>query len=182
VFAKERGEKQGLDTIVMGEWGPWDWRSGETRPKPKLPGGMLKDVTWLATWWSWKDGPDPREREAQWRKGAEKPLVAKKCGNWVDPWGGDAEVKKLVGMEKFGMVGLTDVEVKEKGKYRFGVVSDDGVRLKVDGKVVVENWTWHGPTRNEGVVELGVGMHRLDVEYFQIDGAWALSVEMVKAE
>jgi hypothetical protein len=32
------------------------------------------------------------------------------------------------------------------------------------------------------VVELGVGMHRLDIEYFQIDGAWALSVEMVKTE
>jgi hypothetical protein len=182
VFAKDRGEKQGLDTIVMGEWGPWDWRSGEARPKAKLPGGMLKDVTWLATWWSWKNGPDPREKVEAWRKGAEKPLVAKKCGNWVDPWGGDAEVKKIVGAEKFGMVGLADVEVKEKGKYRFGVVSDDGVRLKVDGKVVVENWTWHGPTRNEGVVELGVGMHRLDVEYFQIDGAWALSVEMVKPE
>ena len=182
VYAKERGEKQGLATIVMGEWGPWDWRSGEVRPRAKQPGGMLKDVTWMATWWSWKDGVDPREREAEWKKGAEKPLVAKKVGNWVDPWGGDAEAKRIVGENKFGMVGLTDVEVKEKGKYKFSVVSDDGVRLKVDGKAVVENWTWHAPTRNEGVVELGVGMHRLDIEYFQIDGAWALSVEMVKAE
>ncbi len=182
VFAKERGEKQGLETIVMGEWGPWDFRSGEPKPKAKLPGGMLKDVTWLATWWSWKDGPDPREREAEWKKGAEKPLVAKKVGNWRDPWGGDAEAKKIVGEVKFGMVGRTEVEVKEKGKYRFAVVSDDGVRLKVDGKAVVENWTWHAPTRNEGVVELGVGMHKLEVEYFQIDGAWALSVEMGKAE
>jgi hypothetical protein len=182
VFAKERGEKQGLGTIVMGEWGPWDFRSGEPRPKAKQPGGLLKDVTWMATWWSWQNGPDPREQEAEWKKGAEKPLVAKKCGNWVDPWGGDAEAKKLVGETKFGMVGLTDIELKEKGKFRFAVVSDDGVRLKVDGKVVVENWTWHAPTRNEGVVELGVGMHRLDIEYFQIDGAWALSVEMVKTE
>jgi len=181
-FAKERGEKQGLATIVMGEWGPWDWRSGEAKPRQKLPGGMLKDVTWLATWWSWSNGPDPREREADWRKGAEKPLVAKKCANWIDPWGGDVEVKKLVGATRFGMVALADVEVKEKGKYKFAVVSDDGVRLKVDAKVLVENWTLHAPTKDEGVVELGVGMHKLDLEYFQIDGAWALSVEMTRVE
>jgi len=182
VFAKDRGETQGLKTIVMGEWGPWDFRGGEPKPKVKLPGGMLKDVTWLATWWSWKDGPDPREQEEKWVKLAEKPIVAKVCGNWVDPWGGDAEVRKLVGEAKFGVVARAELEVKQVGMYRFGVVSDDGVRLKVDGKVVVENWTWHAPTRNEGAVELGVGLHKLDLEYFQIDGAWALSVEMVKAE
>ncbi len=73
VFAKERGETQGLGTIVMGEWGPWDWRSGEARPKAKLPGGLLKDVVWIGTWWSWKGGVDPREKEAEWRALAGKP-------------------------------------------------------------------------------------------------------------
>jgi Right handed beta helix region/PA14 domain len=182
VFAKERGETQGLNTIVMGEWGPWDFRAKEPRPKAKLPGGLLRDVVWEGTWWSWKGGPDPREKEGEWRKLSEKALVTKRCGNWVDPWGGDAEVKKVVGGDHFGMRGVSDVEVKEAGKYRVVVVSDDGVRVKVDGKKVVENWTWHAPTRDEGVVELGVGKHTVEVEYFQIDGAWALSLEMTKAE
>lgn len=182
VFAKDRGEKQGLQTIVMGEWGPWDFRSGEPRPKPKLPGGLLRDVKWDATWWSWKNGPDPREKEAEWRKLSEKPLLTKTCGNWVDPWGGDAEVKKAVGTDHFGTRGTCEVGVDVLGKYRFAVVSDDGVRVKVDGKVAVENWTWHAPTRNEGVVELAAGKHRVELEYFQIDGAWALSLEMTKVE
>ena len=29
------------------------------------------------------------------------------------------------------------------------LVLDDGVRVAVGGKVVLENWTWHGPTPNE---------------------------------
>lgn len=182
VFAKERGETQGLGTIVMGEWGPWDWRSGEARPKAKLPGGLLKDVVWIGTWWSWKGAADPREKEAEWRALSAKAIVTKTCPNWVDPWGGDAEVRKKVGTERFGMSGVAEVEVKEAGKYRVAVVSDDGVRLKVDGKSVVENWTWHAPTRDEAVVELASGKHKLEVEYFQIDGAWALNVEMVKVE
>jgi hypothetical protein len=143
---------------------------------------MLRDARWTGTWWSWKGGADPREKEAEWRKLSEKPVVVKECGNWVDPWGGDAEVKKAVGGDHFGMRGATEVEVNEAGKYRLVVVSDDGVRVKVDGKVAVENWTWHGPTRDEGVVELGVGKHRVEVEYFQIDGASALSLEMTKVE
>src|SRR5262249_22946103 len=29
-----RSEIAGLDTIVIGEWGPWDWKSGDAKPKP----------------------------------------------------------------------------------------------------------------------------------------------------
>ena len=182
VFAKDRGERQGLDTIVMGEWGPWDFRAGEPRPKPRLPGGLLKDARWKASWFSWKGGPDPRERLEEYRRLEQKPLASKEVGNWVDPWGGEKDVREKVGTERFGMRGAASVEVKEQGRYRFVVVSDDGVRLMVDGAKALENWTWHAPTRDEGVVELAPGRHELEVEYFQIDGAWALSVEMTKVE
>src|SRR5690606_27674999 len=43
-FARDRGARQGLDTIVMGEWGPWDFESGEPRPKQRVPGGLLADA------------------------------------------------------------------------------------------------------------------------------------------
>jgi hypothetical protein len=33
--ADARGESKGLETIVMGEWGPWDFRSGDPKPGAK---------------------------------------------------------------------------------------------------------------------------------------------------
>ncbi|MBK7644331.1 MAG: right-handed parallel beta-helix repeat-containing protein [Planctomycetes bacterium] len=182
VFAKDRGETQGLNTIVMGEWGPWDFRSGEPRPKPRLPGGLLKDVRWIGSWWSWRDGPDPREKEREWRALGTQPAITKTCPNWVDPWGGDAQVRKAVGDSHFGMSAVAEFELDAGGKFALAVVSDDGVRLRLDGKTVIEHWDLHAPARDEAQVELTAGKHKLELEYFQIDGAWALNVEMKLVE
>jgi hypothetical protein len=50
-------------------------------------------------------------------------------------------------------------------------LSDDGVRVSVDDKPVIENWTWHGPTRDLGTLELAADKTvEIVVEHFQIDG------------
>jgi parallel beta-helix repeat protein len=68
------------------------------------------------------------------------------------------------------------------GKWRFATTSDDGVRVLVDGKKVIDNWTWHAPAPDEAVVELTEGPHTILVEHFEIDGAEALDfgIEPVK--
>ena len=60
-----------------------------------------------------------------------------------------------------------------RGRYELRTVSDDGVRVFVGGKKVLENWTWHGPTENKATVELEAGEHSIVVEHFEIDG-WAV--------
>jgi hypothetical protein len=41
----------------------------------------------------------------------------------------------------------------------------------VDGKPVIENWAWHGPTRDSGTLELATDKTvDIEVEHFQIDG------------
>jgi hypothetical protein len=62
------------------------------------------------------------------------------------------------------------------------VLSDDGVRVSLDGEVVLENWTWHPPTRDEVVLEIAPGTHVLELEYFQIDGAAALAIDLVPVD
>ena len=50
-------------------------------------------------------------------------------------------------------------------------MSDDGVRVSVDGKPVIENWAWHGPTRDTGKLTLSTDKTvEIVVEHFQIDG------------
>ncbi|MBK7876474.1 MAG: right-handed parallel beta-helix repeat-containing protein [Planctomycetes bacterium] len=177
---RPRPAQEGLDTIQMGEWGPWDFRSGEPKPAQRQSGGLLVDATWKAKWFSWKDGPDPREKYADWKQLAEQAAAAQDAPNFTDPWAGSATLRTQLGSVKFGLVATTKVEVKEAGTYRLSVLSDDGVRVTIDGKKGVENWTWHAPTRDEAQVELTKGMHTLELEYFQIDGALALLVELVK--
>jgi hypothetical protein len=101
--------------------------------------------------------------------------------HWVNPWSSDA-IKRQVGNDRFGLLASTDLAIRDAGRHRLRVVSDDGVRVKVDGKTVLENWTWHAPTRDEAELELTSGRHRIEVEYFQIDGAAALSIELERID
>lgn len=172
------GERRGLDSIVMGEWGPWDFRSGEPRPAQRQPGGLLAGCEWDATWFSWKDGPDPREAVEEWRALAKKPVARAKVGPWTNPWGGDAATRKAVGNDRFGLIAKTRVALAEGGGHRLAVTSDDGVRVKVDGKVAFEDWTWHAPKRDAVEIELAKGEHEIEIEYFQIDGAVALAIDL----
>ena len=58
-----------------------------------------------------------------------------------------------------------------KGKRRFTTLSDDGVRVTVDGKAIIENWTWHTPAKNIGTLDLPADRTvEIVVEYFEIDG------------
>lgn len=169
---------RGLDTIVMGEWGPWDFRSGEPKPKQREPGGLLANARWKATWFRWDDASDPRKDVERWRRLAKVPLANAEVGAWIGPHGGDADVRKKVGNDRFGLVATTSIVIAKAGAHKLTVVSDDGVRVIVDGKTALENWTWHAPTRNDAEIELAAGKHAFTLEYFQIDGALALTIDL----
>jgi hypothetical protein len=62
------------------------------------------------------------------------------------------------------------VIVKEAGKYLFFTESDDGSRLSVGGKVVVNNGGLHGLEKKSGEIELVAGEHPIVIEYFQGGG------------
>lgn len=175
--AAARGIRRGLDTIVMGEWGPWDFVSGEPRPPVRVPGGVLRDATWSAKWFAWRGAADPRADVAAWRALASDPLAEGEVANFVQPWMDD-DVRTAVGNDHFGLVATSTLRVDDAGTYRLIVVSDDGVRVKIDGTTVLENWTWHAPTRDTADVVLRAGEHEIELEYFQIDGASALSIEL----
>lgn len=54
------------------------------------------------------------------------------------------------------------------GKYTIITKSDDGVRLWLDGQLIIDNWSQHSTTQNSNIVELqGKQMHRIRLEYFE---------------
>ena len=64
----------------------------------------------------------------------------------------------------------------EAGAYRFFARADDGVRVYVDDRLVLEDWKIHPATRSFGDVNLGRGNHTVRVEYFEAGGLAAVSV------
>ncbi len=62
------------------------------------------------------------------------------------------------------------VKIDKPGKYKFFLESDDGSRMYLDGKLVVNSPGTHAMDKKEGAVELVAGLHEIKIEYFQGDG------------
>ncbi len=62
------------------------------------------------------------------------------------------------------------------GKYTFHTKSDDGIRLWIDGKLVINKWYGRLVTEDKATVSLLAGNHILRVEYF--DHKWLSSAKV----
>ncbi len=64
------------------------------------------------------------------------------------------------------------------GETTFHTVSDDGVRLWVDGKPLIDNWTGHGPVEDAGTIALKAGKPvAIRLEWFQ--GAGGATIRLL---
>jgi len=81
--------------------------------------------------------------------------------------------------EMFGFKFEGFVRIREKGKYSFVTVSDDGSRLYIGDKLVVDNDGLHANRRWHGDIEIDEGMHPVTVVYFEKGGGESLSVGYV---
>jgi len=86
--------------------------------------------------------------------------------NW-----GQGGPDSLVGTNTFSTRWTGQITPRYSETYTFSTVSDDGVRLWVNGAALVTNWTLHGVTTNTGTITLTAGK-RYDVkmEYFDNTG------------
>ncbi|WZO97811.1 c-type cytochrome [Isosphaeraceae bacterium EP7] len=64
------------------------------------------------------------------------------------------------------------------GEYRFQLSSDDGSRLELDGKLVVDHDGVHPSSEKSGRATLKAGAHQLVVTYFDSGGQTSLDLEM----
>ena len=148
--------------------------------------GTLIATRWQATFFVWPKTIDPRKKLDAWRKLAESDsartvrldALSLKYG-FGSPATTIAALKDSgIGGDHFGMIARARLPLPA-GRWRFRTLSDDGVRVLVDGRPVIENWTWHGPTRNEGVFEQPAdGEVGIVVEHFEIDGYAVLELRI----
>jgi hypothetical protein len=82
-------------------------------------------------------------------------------------WGRGAPVAG-VGADHFSVRWTGQVQPATTETYTFQTASDDGVRLWIDGKLVIDHWSDHSWTTDDAKVSLVAG-HRYDVrmEYYE---------------
>ena len=59
------------------------------------------------------------------------------------------------------------IKIPQDGKYTFFLESDDGSRLLIDGKTVVDNGGLHDMQEQSDSVELKAGEHEIRIDYFE---------------
>lgn len=170
----------------------------------------IVDTQWNIAIFAWDDARDPRQNLDGWRQlartggpatrpsaaegapadaAAAPRFVATRELKFDFAGGGPDDVPALRGTggpalsrDRFGLIARTAIEAPP-GKWQVVTRSDDGVRVSANGKVLIENWSHHGPTRD--VAPLTLDTHRIidfEVEYFEIDGYAVLEFELAPVD
>lgn len=58
-------------------------------------------------------------------------------------------------------------KAKNDGEYSFRLVSDDGSKLFIDNKLLIDNDGLHGPYSKTGKIKLDESRHSITIQYFQ---------------
>jgi hypothetical protein len=138
---------------------------------------VLPPMTWNVRFHSWQR-VGPMEPPADWEAVLTSPILEELQMSPLSFHRAHGLPTKRVPTDHFAVVATTEV-VLSKGEYGFTIRFDDGVRLWVDNKIVFENWNFNHQTVKSVVVVLESGKHAIKVEYFQIDGGYALDVRLI---
>jgi beta-glucosidase len=75
-----------------------------------------------------------------------------------------------VGKENFSVRWTGTLMAAKKGRYRIVTNADDGIRVSLDRKSIVDDWHDHAAKTNSITVDLATGKHEVVVEYYQSTG------------
>ena len=93
----------------------------------------------------------------------------------IDPtinfsWNGASPIAGVDGTN-FAAEWTGQIQAKTTGAYTLSTISDDGVRVYIDGNLVIDNYTYHGATTDTATVNFVAGdKHTIDIKFFQGSG------------
>ncbi len=79
--------------------------------------------------------------------------------------------------DRFGLRFTGFIDIPKDGAYTFYSASDDGSRIYIGDRLVVDNDGLHGPDEVSGGIALLAGKHPITVVFFEKDGGEALTVQ-----
>jgi beta-glucosidase len=85
-------------------------------------------------------------------------------------WRRSPEPAPGVGRENFSVRWTGALTAPKKGRYRIVTNADDGIRVSLDKKKIIDDWSEHAAKSDSIIVDLAAGKHDVVVEYYQSNG------------
>jgi parallel beta-helix repeat protein len=146
------------------------------RPYRFAYGRFEPRIDWTVRFFAWSDTTDPRSRpDAFAALLNSRPLLETRTTRvdylWYRPTLPEVPQQRFA-LEAQGRLTLAP------GEYTLQTISDDGVRVWVDGALVIDNWSLHESALNDAV--LRGGAHDVRVQFFQVDGWTELRLDILR--
>lgn len=126
-----------------------------------------KKLDWQLRWYNYDEATDPLTHYTDFKKlKTTLPQATKNTNDLYFAWW--AKPAEGVAEDKFATFAEAEFEM-EPGEYAIELTSDDGVKLFLDSKLLIDRWNIHEPATDEVRVRLG-GKHKLEVEHFDGGG------------
>jgi len=143
-------------------------RFGYTRFEPTMD--------WAVRFFAWNEAADPRkDPEAFYALLRSTPLLTRREPRLDYEW--SRPTIQGPPQAQFGLEATATVTL-EPGEYTLRTISDDAVRVWVDGTLAIDNWAPHESAVD--VAPLAAGRHDLRVVYYQVDGWTELRLDIVR--
>ena len=132
-------------------------------------------TTWDVRFFAWSDSTDPRTKPAEFAAlVAGSPVATQQTPRldylWYRP------TVKNVPQSRFALDATARLSLRP-GIYTLRTISDDAVRVWVDGTLAIDSWAPHESLVD--VVPLTGGTHDLRVQYYQVDGWTELRLDIL---
>ncbi len=112
---------------------------------------------------------DPREDVETWRAAGAQ-VTPRDDVPSIDFRFGGSGPRSLERSDHFGTLATTTLTFPA-GRWRLKTVSDDGLRVWLNDELVIDDWTWHAPTRHDYEFALDETTSLdIRIEHFELDG------------
>jgi hypothetical protein len=138
-----------------------------------------KKLNWQLQFYNYDDTTDPlKNPEAFLSLLKQKPIATQTTGELYYAWWD--KPAEGVHADRFATKAATTFTIAP-GKYTIELTSDDGVRMYLDGKRMVDHWNIHEPDTDDVTVTLG-GTHTIEIEHFDASGFATLGLRIRPAD
>lgn len=97
------------------------------------------------------------------------------------PWGGGSP-DPSISADNFTVRWSGQIQTRFDGDCTLSTISDDGVRLFIDGKLLIDDWTLHGDKENTCTFASKAGQkHDIRIEYFESGGGASMCLKWQSA-
>ncbi len=136
-------------------------------------------VQWDARFYIWAEAADPLTAPDAFRAVlAGAPALRERTAR-LDYMSGRA-LREGLPRDRVALAAEARVTLPAGGTYEIRTISDDGLRVWVDGTLVIDRWNIHGSTIDRAPI--AAGAHTVKVEYFEATGWAELRLDFVRVK